>query len=449
MSDKSLGASPNKRQRKDTVTAKKKNAFDIMLDSSKLCWPSGDAPSHMPILQMVAENGWFPWNTDESSCQNPDFSNLRLVSKSMKTHMDNPANGGPDFKAIISFLDCKNGWDNDEGHGFCDHCYSNEGAGCETCEATNGDHESCPCSENHRYGPVLLELDPRVNPYIEFQTLPLREQAKLLLQFLRQVSFNFHNMYYEEWDKMKIDSTVQLDDEPDLTMISPGLYGGDVFVDQLKEYNMPFYNYIHHLLFTGWAENDCYDSPGSGTPFRGRLIGDGEYDSYWHGGHREWFGEMWECFMCLHKSNEEKTVPSQDMGEGWRQRPRYTISQIQYLPKTIRRIQIIDKGAEDLLGKSIADSIDMYRLIRKTYTAHKDGKLKAIQWMPCLGVSEENFVPMETFEGYNPHHARLDFELVGGTAKVSKISYKSVSNIDRTSLTWGEDGDGEYILPEW
>ena len=81
----SSGTSPNKRQRKDTVTtAKKKNAFDIMLDSSKLCWPSGDAPSHMPILQMVAENGWFPWNTDESCIQNPDYSNLRLVSKDMK-----------------------------------------------------------------------------------------------------------------------------------------------------------------------------------------------------------------------------------------------------------------------------------------------------------------------------------------------------------------------------
>jgi len=129
----SSGTSPNKRQRKDTVTtAKKKNAFDIMLDSSKLCWPPGDAPSHMPILQMVAENGWFPWNTDESCIQNPDYSNLRLVSKDMKTHMDNPTNGGPDFKAIVSFLDLKNGFDDDEG--FCDHCYSNEGVDCDTCE---------------------------------------------------------------------------------------------------------------------------------------------------------------------------------------------------------------------------------------------------------------------------------------------------------------------------
>ena len=113
-------ASPNKRQRKDTVTVKK-NAFDIMLDSSKLCWPSGDAPSHLPILQMVAENGWFPWNTDESSYQNPDYSNLRLVSKDMKKHMDNPTNGGPDFKAIVHFLDCKNGFDDDEG--FCNFCF--------------------------------------------------------------------------------------------------------------------------------------------------------------------------------------------------------------------------------------------------------------------------------------------------------------------------------------
>ena len=210
MSDKSLGASPNKRQRKDTVTAKKKNAFDIMLDSSKLCWPSGDAPSHMPILQMVAENGWFPWNTDESSCQNPDYSNLRLVSKDMKKHMDNPTNGGPDFKAIISFLDCKNGFDDDEG--FCHHCFANEGVGCEICEDEDNHYETCECKKSHRYGPTLVKLDPRLNPDVKFLTLPLRDRAKLLLQFLRTVASNF----LAEYDKYDWDG-----DEPDLTRVDP------------------------------------------------------------------------------------------------------------------------------------------------------------------------------------------------------------------------------------
>lgn len=445
MSDTSLGTSPNKRQRKDTNA--KKNAFDIMLDSSKLCWPSGDAPSHMPILQMVAENGWSPWNTDESICQNPDYSNLRLVSKSMKTHMDNPVNGGPDFDYIVDFLDCKNGFNDKEYYGFCDNCYSNEGAGCETCEATNGDHESCPCSESHRHGPALMKLDPRLNPNVKFHTHSLRKRATLLLQFLRQVVSNFYEEYYEDWNKVKAVGSQLFnwdeDENPDLTMIPTGMYGGELFIDQLKEYNMSFDNFIHHLLFTGWAEKDCQCSPGSHTPFRGRLIGDGELFD-WHGGHRDWFSEMWECFIRLHKSDEEKTIPPQ-VGESWRE-PRYTLSQIQYLPETIRRVvaNCADEEAESLLGKSIADSIDIYRLIRETYDANKDGDLKAIQWMPCLGVSEEDFVPMETFEGYNPHHARMDFERSDG-----KIGYKSVSNIDRTSLTWGEDGDGEYNLPTW
>ena len=436
MSDSSFRASPNKRQRKGTTTAKKKNAFDIMLDSSKLCWPSGDTPSHMPILQLVAENGWFPWNTDESSCQNPDYSSLRLVSKDMKSHMDNPTNGGPDFRAIVSFLDLKNGFDDDEG--FCDHCYSNidsgDGTGCDTCEDDGCNYESCNCKKSHRYGPALMKLDPRLNPDVKFRKLPLRKRAKLLLQFIRQVTSNFHAEYYEDWDKFKAISVLNCEDElfenenPDLTMIDPKMYGGDLFNDQLKECNPSFYNFIHHLLFTGWADNDCYTSPGSCTPYRGRLIGDGEDYNAWNGGHREWFHEMWECFICLHKSDEEKTVPPQSMLERSWQEPRYTLSQIQYLPETIRRCvaNCVDKKAVGLLGKSIADSIDIYRLIRETYDANKDYDLKAIQWMPCLGVSEEDYVPKETFEGYNPLNERYG---------------EAADNIDCTGLRWGLAGE--------
>ena len=427
MSDTSLGSSSNKRQRKDITTAKKKNAFDIMLNSSKLCWPSGDAPTHMPILQMVAENGWFPWHMDEISGQNPDYSNLRLVSKDMKKHMDNPANGGPDFKEIVLFLDCKNGFDDDEG--FCDHCFSSrEGEdACDTCEDIGGcNYDSCNCKKSHRYGPVLTKLDPRLNPDVKFQSLPRRTRAKLLLRFLRTVASNFLAEYHDEWGKVKINlfnmlqySGWDLDklDKPVLTMIDPRMLGGDMFNEQMREYNLPFYNFIHHLLFTGWADNDCYTSPGSCSPFRGRLIGDGKHYNAWNGGHREFFGDMWECFMCLHKSEEEKTIPPQT------RYPSYSLSQIQYLPETIRRIvaNCVDKDAEDLLGKSISDSIDIYRIIRETYRDWED-VLKVIKWMPCLGVSEEDFVPMLNFEGYNPLHERYG---------------EVVDNIDRTGLQWG------------
>jgi len=434
----SSGASSNKRQRKDIVTtAKKKNAFDIMLDSSKLCWPSGDAPSHMPILQMVAENGWFPWNIDESSGQNPDYSNLRLVSKDMKKHMDNPTNGGPDFEAIVYFLDCKNGFDDDEG--FCDHCYSNkdsgDGTGCETCEDDGWNYESCNCKKSHRYGPALTKSDPRLNPDVKFQSLPLRDRAKLLLQFIRQVASNFHADYYGEWDKINARLVLNYeegfeDENPDLTMIDPKMIYWDkaMFINQFKEYNPSFYNFIHHLLFTGWADNDCYTSPGSHSPYRGRLIGDGEDYSAWHGGHEEWFSDMWQCFMRLHKSEEEKTVPPQSMLVGTWQESSYTLSQVQYLPETIRRcvMNCVDKEAEALLGKSIADSIDIYRLVRETYASFGGDYLKAIEWMPCLGVSEEDYVPMETFEGYNPQHERFG---------------EVADNIDSTGLRWGLESD--------
>ena len=441
MSGISLGASPNKRQRKDTTA--KKNAFDIMLDSSKLCWPSGDAPSHMPILQMVAENRWFPWNDNEANGQNPDYSNLRLVSKDMKIHLENPTHGGPDFESIVSFLDLKNGFDDDEG--FCNHCFSGiEGEDvCDTCGDIDGEcnYDSCKCKKSHRYGPVLMKLDPRLNPNVKFRTLPLRTRAKLLLQFLRQVASNFHAKYYDEWIKIKLKANGYymdwVDGEPDLTMISTGMIGGDLFNDQMKEYNLPFYNFIHHLLFTGWADNDCYTSPGTRTPFRGRLIGDGEDYNDWNGGHREWFGEMLECFLCLHKSDEEKTIPQQSMlRTSWERQ--YTLSQIQYLPETIRRcvMNCVDKEAEGLLGKSIADSIDIYRLVMETYHVCED-ELKIIQWMPCFGVPISDFEPMDTFEGYNPLNERFG---------------KVADNIDCTGLRWGLESDdkmnrGIFSLP--
>ena len=78
------------------------------------------------ILEIVAENGWFPWHVDEENRQNPDFSNLRLLSKEMKALMDSPKYGGPDLDAIVNFLDRKNDF-NSSGEGFCDHCFSLSG----------------------------------------------------------------------------------------------------------------------------------------------------------------------------------------------------------------------------------------------------------------------------------------------------------------------------------
>ena len=82
----------------------KKNAFEIMFESSKLCWPPGPLPfATTSILEIVSENGWFPWYDDNEVRQNPDYSSLRLVTKEMKALMDTPKCGGPDFEAMLIF----------------------------------------------------------------------------------------------------------------------------------------------------------------------------------------------------------------------------------------------------------------------------------------------------------------------------------------------------------
>ena len=160
---KGLACPSTKRQKVGTTTAKQKNAFHVMLDSSKLCWPSsrGGAPSYIEILEIVAKNGWFSWHDNDTNGQNPDYSNLRLLSRDMMKFMDAPSHGGPDFVAIIHFLDCKNGFDDNEG--FCAHCYAHsndEDIGCMTC-ADPGSYECCSCKKKHRYGSTLIELEPR------------------------------------------------------------------------------------------------------------------------------------------------------------------------------------------------------------------------------------------------------------------------------------------------
>lgn len=56
------------------ASAAKKNAFGIMFESSKLCWPPGPLPfATTSILEIDAQNGWFPWYDDIEVRQNPEF----------------------------------------------------------------------------------------------------------------------------------------------------------------------------------------------------------------------------------------------------------------------------------------------------------------------------------------------------------------------------------------
>lgn len=150
---------------------------------------------------------------------------------------------------------------------------------------------------------MLMPLpSTRLNPDVKFYTLTLRERAKVLLQFLRKVASNWHEEYYTQYD---------WDDgeEPGLARVDPNMWhANDVFYNDFKLYNLPFYNFIYHLLFTGWADHDSYVSPGSHSPYRGRLIGHTQDYDDWNGGHNEWFNEMLRSFMTLHKTKEEKTI---------------------------------------------------------------------------------------------------------------------------------------------
>ena len=363
------------------------------------------------ILEIIVQNGWFSWKDDEEIRQNPDYSNLRLVSSEMKNLMDKPECGGPEFDVIVWFLDKRNGFNNDKRPGFCDHCFLHNGEGCDTCKDYH--YTECKCKKAHRFGDSVRKLDPRLNQTIEFDKLTPREQAKLLLRFLYQVVTNFNLEYYVEWKKHFPDLSLD-DPDPDLTMIGPLVFRHAEFQNEMKLYNEPFYNFIHHLLFTGWAENDAKLCSGTFSPFRHRFTQDDGFSNL-NGGRREdcvldilgwrriyykYFDKIWDCFMRLHKSND---TPSVSNGG----RAPFTLSQIQHIPETIRRCleNTVDHWAIIFLGKPIADNIDLYRLARQTYY-HQEEELSEIQWQPSFGMEEEDFVPLDDFSGYNPEHVR-------------------------------------------
>ncbi|KAL7488819.1 hypothetical protein ACHAW6_014447 [Cyclotella cf. meneghiniana] len=405
----STGKSAHKRQ-KIADGAVKKNAFDVMLESAKICWPSSPMPS-FSIIQIVAENGWFPWNDNEEIRQCPDYSNLRLVCHAVKNFMDEPKCGGPDFNVIAAFLDSKHGFNDNKG--LCAQCYFHDGDGCDTC---TGFYESarCRCKDQHRYVEAFGRLDPRLNPEISFPQINLRQKSKFLVRSLTEIVDNFHHEYYSKWMGNLFTCWAWggiLSMEPNLTMIDPDVeyFRHHLFMNEFKEYNEPFYNFIHHLLFTGWAENASHSCPGAWSPYHCQFLQDNNSD----GGrdrHENKLDKMMECFIRLHKSNDAESIPKN--AGMWE--PRYTLSQIQYIPETIRRcvMNSIDHKAQRLLGRPIADAIDLYRLVRLTFE-HSGEELSQIHWQPCFGMAEEEYVPLRDFSGYNPQHERKNIDGTG------------------------------------
>jgi hypothetical protein len=72
----------------------------------------------------------------------------------------------------------------------------------------------------------------------------------------------------------------------------------------------------------------------------------------------------------------------------------------------------VDEKAITLLGEPIADAIDLYRLVKFTHQLRKE-ELSQIEWMPCFGMDEEEYEPLDDFSGYNPQHSRQNIDGTG------------------------------------
>jgi len=299
------------------------------------------------VLEIVASNGWFPWYDNLDPRQNVDYSHLRLTSRHLKDVLDQPSHGGPDFSIIVRVLDKRNGFNKKAEYGYEARC----------------------------------KHDPRIKP--RFNSLPPRIQAMKLLSFQRWVVSNF--------------ITQHLGGQEDITLADPGMaYGGEPLMEQLKQYNEPIYNFMHHLLFFAWAEIDLSNYPGEMSPYYSHFLGEAGGASFDYE-HRETFCEDTMDFLDTHKVSDEekKTIDLFLMTS-------YAPSQIQYIPETIRRsvMNRVDKEAVAVLGKGIANSIDLDRPVKETYQA-KMSQLEQINWMPCLG-EKAAFQPLRDFSGYNP-----------------------------------------------
>ena len=341
------------------------------------------------ILGLIGENDWFRWH------YGPEHSNLRLVNHQIKSLVDEPARGGPDFPAIVELLNNRNRFD--LGEGICVYCHEHYNMyekdfpmelKCNSCAANKGGWwTDCECTKSHRYGPIVAEKDPRLNENDQdFFDLPVREQAKRLLTFHRWCVGNFINQEQGE--------------NQDLTMVDPDMYRGDGFMEELGVHNAHIYNFLHHLLFAGWAHKELslsFCAPGTYSPYRESFLGGNHSD--WDGGHRDTFFEISQSFLGAHTPNEGevKTIRVfRFVGND------YTLSQIQRIPETIRRcIEFsIDTEAVALLGEGVAESIDVYRVLRETYKNNAK-ELGFMEWMPSFGGSEGDFEPLTDFSDYN------------------------------------------------
>ena len=342
---------------------------------------------------MAASNGWFPWHAD-----NDDHITLRLVSKGVKQLVDQPWNGGADFEKIWDLLDNRNRFDLIADYGYCAHCRETdedapEEQHCETC-AGRGEYENCCCKKDHRWESVVRMLDPRLNK-VTFQAMPLRERVQKLFRFHRWCVSNF--LKKKEFNGSNADLT-----EIDSMMWEYHLPGGLCF--EMKQYNKKTYTFMHNLLFIGWAHKGLSLSampPGTDDPYRPYLLG--QEDDYWHGWHRETFAEIYKCFIeCQRPAPGENPLEPDEWED--RQGHGLKLSQIQYIPETIRRCveNSWDTEAVSLLGNKLASSIDLYRPARATLRKYEGTGELDIKWMPGLGMPKEAYTQLSSYKGYNP-----------------------------------------------
>lgn len=290
--------------------------------------------------------------------------------------MDAPSHGGPDFEAIVNLLDSRNCFNGTEG--FCDlHQLTSE----------------CKCKKLRRHGLACTKFDPRLNQEENFHGLSYCEQAKRLLNFQRWCVSNFLVEYYGGGLLCR-DKCVDADlSQKDVSQYIPVLHRGEFFV-QLRKYNQPMFNFLCHLVCINLAKMDLDKScdhniynktPGTWSPFRDRFLW-GVHSNTWNDDHRGKFRDG--VLGCLGAPEPSLNV-GQKRIQVLSRRNTYTPSQIQRLPETIRGhvMNCVDDEAVAILGKTIADTIDLHRPVRETYEAKKE-MLGQINWMPCLGAPE-------------------------------------------------------------
>jgi hypothetical protein len=356
----------------------------------------------MMALQFVAENGWLPWTKAE-------HENLRLVSRSAKMTVDEAA--GPHFEEIVDMLNRSNGFNRESG--ACHYCTVNrrwsmtpseKQEKCQTCVAKM--FGACNCPEDHRFPPILLKMDPRLNS--NFALLSSRERAKRLLRFCRWCVSNFLQRFENKQDEEDYNTM-------DLTLVDPDFSYHDFgdFGEQLKEFNRPIFNLLHNLLFIGMNVNDLGFFEATSTspwdvfsPFRTTFLYGSDAEEvdkdYEHNmiyktmvdNHEEMVHE----FLQVHQPAKEEEIVvtyGDEEGQG------LTASQVRYIPEVIRRCigNSIHPWAQELLGPQVAASIDIYH---PAWTTLCENDI-SLEWMPCLGGDDDSsYAPLESFDGYNP-----------------------------------------------